>query len=141
MYKIGRRIWNQPLWYTADETGIHIPSITESPGPHQVVGRTKWWLFCFSSLNCSFCPVLSTTSRRDSSSNAWVSRNSVYLPGEMFVHQGFSGPVAWGPVMVRRMRAFAVANEMGRGGVSVAVAAAFANSSAASLSGMMTWYL
>ncbi len=37
-------------------------------------------------------------------------------------------------VTVRRMRAFAVANEMGRGGVSVA--AAFANSSAASLPGM-----
>ncbi len=39
-------------------------------------------------------------------------------------------------VMARRMRAFAVANEMGWGGVSVAVAAAFANSSAASLHGM-----
>ncbi len=37
-----------------------------------------------------------------------------------------------GSVTVRRMRAFAVAKEMGRGGVSVAVAAAFANSSAAS---------
>ncbi len=34
-----------------------------------------------------------------------------------------------GLVMVRRMRAFTVASEMGRGGVSVAVAAAFANSS------------
>ncbi len=41
-----------------------------------------------------------------------------------------------GSMMMRRMRAFAVANEMGRGGVSVAVAAAFANSSAASLTGM-----
>ncbi len=39
-------------------------------------------------------------------------------------------------VTVRQMKAFAVANEMGRGGVSVAVAAAFANSSAASLPGM-----
>ncbi len=39
-------------------------------------------------------------------------------------------------VTVRRMRAFAVANEMGQGGVLVAVAAAFANSSAASLPGM-----
>ncbi len=39
-------------------------------------------------------------------------------------------------VTVRRMRAFAVAIEMGRGGVSVAVAAAFANSSAASLPGV-----
>ncbi len=38
-----------------------------------------------------------------------------------------------GSVTVCRMRALAVANEMGRGGVSVAVAAAFANSSAASL--------
>ncbi len=34
------------------------------------------------------------------------------------------------------MRALAVANEMGRGGVSVAVAAAFANSTAASSPGM-----
>ncbi len=41
-----------------------------------------------------------------------------------------------GSVTVRRIRAFAVANEMGRGGVSVAVAVAFANSSAASLPGM-----
>ncbi len=41
-----------------------------------------------------------------------------------------------GSVMVRRMRAFAVASEMGRGGVSVKVAPAFANSSAALLSGM-----
>ncbi len=39
-------------------------------------------------------------------------------------------------VTVRRMKAFAVANKMGRGGVSVAVAAAFANSSAAALPGM-----
>ncbi len=38
-----------------------------------------------------------------------------------------------GSVTTRQMRAFAVAIEMGRGGVSVAVAAAFANSSAASL--------
>ncbi len=42
-----------------------------------------------------------------------------------------------GSVTVRRMRAFAVANEMGRGGVSAAVVAAFANSSAASLPGML----
>ncbi len=41
-----------------------------------------------------------------------------------------------GLVTVRRMRAFAVANEVGRGGVSVALAAVFANSSAASLPGM-----
>ncbi len=41
-----------------------------------------------------------------------------------------------GLVTVRRMRAFAVVNEMGRGGVSVAVAAAFANPSAALLPGM-----
>ncbi len=41
-----------------------------------------------------------------------------------------------GSLTVRQMRAFALANEMGRGGVSVAVAAAFANSSAASLPGM-----
>ncbi len=46
------------------------------------------------------------------------------------------GLLAEGSVTVRRMRAFAVATEMGRGGVSVAVAAAFANSSAASLPGM-----
>ncbi len=36
-------------------------------------------------------------------------------------------------VTVRRMRAFAMANEMGRGGVSVAVAAAF-------VSGLVAWY-
>ncbi len=41
-----------------------------------------------------------------------------------------------GSVTVRRMRPFAVANEIGRGGVSVAVVAAFSNSSAASLPGM-----
>ncbi len=41
-----------------------------------------------------------------------------------------------GSVTVRRMRAFVVVNEMGQGGVSVAVAAGFANSSAASLPGM-----
>ncbi len=41
-----------------------------------------------------------------------------------------------GSVMVRRMRAFAVANEMGRGFVSVAVAAIFPSSAAASLPGM-----
>ncbi len=37
-----------------------------------------------------------------------------------------------GSVTVRRVRALAVANLIGQGGVSVAVAAAFANSSAAS---------
>ncbi len=41
-----------------------------------------------------------------------------------------------GSVTARRMSAFAEANGMGRGGVPVAVAAAFAYSSAASLSGM-----
>ncbi len=46
------------------------------------------------------------------------------------------GLLGEGLVTVRRIRAFAVANEMGRGGVSVAVAAAFANSSAASLPDM-----
>ncbi len=46
------------------------------------------------------------------------------------------GLLGEGSVTVRRMRAFAVANEMGRGGVSVAVTAAFANLSAASLPGM-----
>ncbi len=46
------------------------------------------------------------------------------------------GLLGEGSMTVHRMRAFAVVNEMGRGGVSVAVAAAFANSSAASLPGM-----
>ncbi len=41
-----------------------------------------------------------------------------------------------GSVMVRQMRAFVVASEMGRGDVSVAVAAAFANSSADPLPGV-----
>ncbi len=39
------------------------------------------------------------------------------------------GLLGEGSITVRRMKAFAAANEMGRGGVSVAVAAAFANSS------------
>ncbi len=39
MYKTGRRIGNQSLWHTDDETGIHIPSTFESPGPHQVFWR------------------------------------------------------------------------------------------------------
>ncbi len=52
--------------------------------------------------------------------------------------KAFRGLLDGGSVMVRRMRAFAVANEIGRGGVSVVVAAAFANLSAASLPGM-TW--
>ncbi len=47
--------------------------------------------------------------------------------------RGLLGEVS---VTVRRKRAFAVANEMDRGGVSVTVAAAFANSSAAALPGM-----
>ncbi len=38
--------------------------------------------------------------------------------------------------MVRRMRALAVAYEMGRGGVSMALVAVFTNLSAASLPGM-----
>ncbi len=46
------------------------------------------------------------------------------------------GLLGEGSVTVRRMRGFLVANEMGRGGVSVAGSAAFANSSAASLPGM-----
>ncbi len=41
-----------------------------------------------------------------------------------------------GSMMVRRMMGFAVASERGRGGVSVVVAAACANSLATSLSGM-----
>ncbi len=46
------------------------------------------------------------------------------------------GLLGEGSVTVRQIRAFAVANEVGRGGVSVVVAAAFANLSAASLPGM-----
>ncbi len=41
-----------------------------------------------------------------------------------------------GSMMVRRMRDFTVTSEMGRGGVSVVVAAACANSLATSLPGM-----
>ncbi len=41
-----------------------------------------------------------------------------------------------GSVMVRRITAFPVASEMGRGGVSVSVVAAYASSSAASLPGV-----
>ncbi len=47
------------------------------------------------------------------------------------------GLLGEGSVTVRRMRAFMVSNEMGRGGgVSMAVAPAFAKSSAASVPGM-----
>ncbi len=46
------------------------------------------------------------------------------------------GLLGEGSVMVRRLRAAAVANEMGRGGVSVVVAAVFASSSTALLPGM-----
>ncbi len=60
----------------------------------------------------------------------------ICLPREIFVHRDRSGPVGKGSAVVRRTRAFAVASEMSRGGVSMAVAAAFANSSATSLSGM-----
>ncbi len=59
---------------------------------------------------------------------------------EKFLHtMSVRGLLDGGSVMMRRMRALAVAKEMGHGGVSVAVAAAFANSSAASLHGI-AWY-
>ncbi len=48
----------------------------------------------------------------------------------------FRGVMGGVLVMVRQTRTFAVASEMGRNGVSVAVAAAFASSSAISLPGM-----
>ncbi len=57
---------------------------------------------------------------------------AVCLSGEIFVHHGRSWLVGRGIMMVHRMRAFAVVSEMGRGGVSVAVAAAFVNPSVAS---------
>ncbi len=59
--------------------------------------------------------------------------DAVCLPGIILVHNGL---LDGGSVTVRQVRAFAVANEMGRGGVSVALAAAFANSPEASLPGM-----
>ncbi len=71
--------------------------------------------------------------RRTASALLEVAMQSAFL-------QKFSNTMAvrglldGGSVTVRRMRTFAVANEMGRGGVSVA--AAFANLSAASLPGM-----
>ncbi len=42
--------------------------------------------------------------------------DAVCLPRNSFVHHGRSGPVGRGSVMVRRMRVFALAGEMGRGG-------------------------
>ncbi len=45
-------------------------------------------------------------------------------------------PLIGGSVMVRLMRAFVVASKMGRGGVEMTAAAAFANLLAASLPGM-----
>ncbi len=41
--------------------------------------------------------------------------------------------------MMRRMRTFAVTSEIGRGGVPLALAAAFANLPAASLPGLSLW--
>ncbi len=46
------------------------------------------------------------------------------------------GLLGEGSVKVRRMRAFTVANEMGRGGVSVAASAAFSQF----VSGLVAWY-
>ncbi len=54
--------------------------------------------------------------------------DAVCLPGEMFVDHDCSGPVGRRSVTVRRMRAFAVASEVCRGDVPVAVATAFAYS-------------
>ncbi len=59
--------------------------------------------------------------------------DAVCLPGVILVHNGL---LDGGSVTVRRLRPVALANEMGRGGVSVALAAAFANSPEASLPGM-----
>ncbi len=63
-------------------------------------------------------------------------RTASALPGEMLVHHGCSGLLGGGSVTVRRMRAFAMKNEIGWDGVPMAVATAFNNSSAASLPGM-----
>ncbi len=49
-----------------ESTSLKVLAIIKSFG----AGRTKWWHFCFSSLNCTFCPLLPTTSRRGSSAEA-----------------------------------------------------------------------
>ncbi len=68
----------------AEESGINFPgTLTMKSGSTSQAflkvltliksfdaGRTKLWHFSFSSLNCSFCPLLSTTSRRGSSADA-----------------------------------------------------------------------
>ncbi len=80
------------------------------------------------------CPAR-RRARRTASALLEVAMTSIFQEKcsyTMFVR----GLLGEGSVTVRRMRAFAVANEMGRGGVSVAVAVAFGYSSAASLPGM-----
>ncbi len=56
--------------------------------------------------------------------------DAICLPGETFVNHDRLEPVGRGSVMDRRMRTFTVTSGMGRGGVLMAVANAFANSPA-----------
>ncbi len=65
--------------------------------------------------------------------------DAVRHQGVMVVHHGCSGPVGLGISDGSPDEGFAVASEMSRGAVSVAVAAAFTNSSAALLPGMPLW--
>ncbi len=76
------------------------------------------------------CPAR-RRARRTASALLEVTMQSAFQEKCSYAVQDLLGE---GSVTVLRMRAFAVANEMGLGGVSVA--AAFANSSAASLPGM-----
>ncbi len=89
---------------------------------------------CAFALRSGVCPAR-RRARRTASALLEVATQSAFQEKCSYT-MAVRGLLDGGSVTIRRMRAFAVANEMGRGGVSVAVAAAFANSSATSLPGM-----
>ncbi len=91
-------------------------------------GSSRWTY----TLKCGVCPAR-RRARRTASALLEVAIKSAFQEKCSYT-MAVRGLLDGGSVTVCRMRAFPVA--MGRGGVSVAVAAAFANSSAASLPGM-----
>ncbi len=85
-------------------------------------------------LRIGVCPI-HRRAKRTASALLEVAMQSAFQEKYSYT-MAVRGLLDGGSVMARRMRAFAVANETGRGDVSLAVAAAFANSSAASLPGI-----
>ncbi len=94
-------------------------------------GSSKWAY----ALRIGVCPAR-RRARRTASALLEVAVQSAFQDKFSCTMAVVRGLLDGGSVTVRRMRAFAVANEMVRGGVSVVVATAFANSSGASLPGM-----